>query len=388
MHLATVRNGMISRTLVFLLVLALLSLSVLGGVKLLASESLNKDDRGSSWNPQGAYCLTESPSIQMIRLAQKQPLNSMAKGSEEIFKDMVKIPAGEFLMGDSGGHFPDAQPLIKVRLDSFWIDRYAVTNKDFAEFVKATGYLTVAERALSEADYPGASREQLQPASIVFFPPDHRVELDNHLAWWKVVTGADWRHPEGPQSNIVGKERYPVVHIAYEDAEAYAKWKGKRLPTEAEWEFAARGGLDRKAYVWGDDLRSQGKFMANTWQGDFPRHDTGEDGFAGLAPVGSYPANGYGLYDMSGNVWQWVSDWYRPDYYKSLSQLDGVKNPKGPSESYDPQEPGIKKRVHKGGSFLCTDQYCARFRPGSRGKGDVLSGTNHLGFRLVSSERL
>jgi formylglycine-generating enzyme required for sulfatase activity len=203
------------------------------------------------------------------------------------------------------------------------------------------------------------------------------------------VHGANWRHPEGPQSDIKGRENDPVVQVAYADAEAYAKWAGKRLPTEAEWEFASRGGLSGKVYAWGDEFKPGGKFMANTWQGEFPVKDTGEDGFAGIAPVNSFPPNGYGLYDMSGNVWQWTSDWYRADYFKQLAAGKGpARNPHGPDTSSDPSEPGIAKRVQRGGSFLCTDQYCTRYMAGTRGKGEPDTGTNHLGFRCVQTPEL
>jgi formylglycine-generating enzyme required for sulfatase activity len=206
------------------------------------------------------------------------------------------------------------------------------------------------------------------------------------LEWWSYVPGANWRHPNGSQSDNKGKEKYPVAHVAYADAEAYAKWAGKRLPTEAEWEFAARGGLERKLYPWGDEFRPGGKWMANTWQGRFPLEDTGEDGFKGIAPVAQYPPNGYGLYDMAGNVWQWCSDWYRADTYRLFADSGAlIRNPKGPSSSDDPDEPGTPKRVQRGCSFLCSDQYCARYMVGTRGRGEPDSGSNHIGFRCVKT---
>ena len=305
---------------------------------------------------------------------------------------MVRISGGEFSMGAQNPPDMnevgmkatiDSRPVHRVYVDGFFMDSTDVTNAEFEKFVKATKYVTVAERKPRAEDYPGAPPENLVAGSVVFHPPDHAVTLSNHYQWWTYVRGANWRHPLGPESNIIGKGNYPVVHIAYEDAQAYAKWAGKRLPTEAEWEFAARGGLSGKPFVWGDDFRPHGKWMANTHQGHFPDSDTGEDGYAGIAPVAQFPANGYGLYDMAGNVWQWTSDWYRPDYYRQL-QAEGVaRNPQGPDSSYDPAEPGGAKKVQRGGSFLCTDQYCSRYIVGTRGKGDVDTGTNHLGFRCV-----
>ena len=300
--------------------------------------------------------------------------------------DMVWIPGGSFWMGTD--HMEDAQPVHEVAVKGFWMDRTDVTNEEFAQFIKATGYVTIAERPLDPKEFPNLAPDELVAGSVVFTPPTHPVALDQPLTWWRFVRGADWRHPEGPDSNLRGKEKYPVVHIAWPDAVAYAKWAGKRLPTEAEWEFAARGGLDRKNYVWGDELTPGGKWKANTFQGHFPDHNTSEDGYSGIAPVASFDPNGYGLYDMSGNVWQWVSDWYRPDYYAQLQKAGGsAADPQGPQDSFDPQEPGIRKRVQKGGSFLCTDQYCERYMPGARGKGDPETGTNHLGFRCVSDQR-
>jgi len=278
----------------------------------------------------------------------------------------------------------DARPIHRVYVDGFFMDKTDVTNKQFAEFVKATGYVTVAERKPTAEDFPGAPAENLVAGSVVFSPPDHPVALDNHFQWWSYVKGADWRHPGGPKSSIQGKENYPVVQVAYEDAAAYAKWAGKRLPTEAQWEFAARGGLAGKPFVWGDEFRPKDKWMANTFQGHFPYENSGADGFAGTSPVMEYPPNPYGLYDMAGNVWQWTSDWYRPDYYKQLASLGVVaRNPQGPDNPFDPAEPTQAKKVHRGGSFLCTDQYCSRYIVGTRGKGEISTGTNHLGFRCI-----
>lgn len=287
-------------------------------------------------------------------------------------------------MGSDEAKFPDARPWHRVRLSGFWIDKTLVTNRQFARFVSETHYVTVAERKPRAEDYPDAPPENLVAGSVVFTPPAHPVSLNNGMQWWSYVKGANWRHPQGPASDIKGLDMHPVVHIAYEDAEAYAKWAGKRLPTEAEFEYAERGGLDRKSYAWGSEFTPGGKHMANTYQGHFPEKNTAEDGYIGTSPVGSYKPNGYGLYDMSGNVWEWTSDWYRPDYYQTLVN-DGplAVNPKGPTDSYDPSEPGVLKRVHRGGSFLCTDQYCARYMAGGRGKGEPSTGTNHLGFRLV-----
>ena len=293
---------------------------------------------------------------------------------------------GDFWMGSDEPMFRDAQPVHRVVVDGFFMDRTEVTNEQFERFVETTGYVTVAERVPRAEDYPGAPQENLVAGSVVFTAPSQPVPLDNHFRWWSYVKGADWRHPEGAGSSIETWMDHPVVHIAYEDAEAYAKWASKRLPTEAEWEYAARGGLDRKKFIWGDSFLTDGKAMANTFQGHFPDHNTNEDGYAATSPVKAFPPNGYGLCGMAGNVWEWTADWYRPDTYARRARNgEPVRNPKGPraQESFDPSEPGVAKRVHKGGSFLCTDQYCARYMPGGRGKGAPDTGTSHLGFRLV-----
>jgi formylglycine-generating enzyme required for sulfatase activity len=310
---------------------------------------------------------------------------------------MVWIPGGEFSMGshvESESHCEmpgitrDALPVHRVYVDGFWMDATELTNEEFARFVKATGYMTIAERTPAAADFPGVPQENLVAGSTVFTPASEPVPLDNYFLWWRYQKGANWRHPEGPASSIKGREKYPVVQIAYDDALAYAKWAGKRLPTEAEWEFAARGGLTGKLYAWGDDFRSGDQAMANTYQGKFPVKDTGADGFAGLAPVASFAPNGYGLYDIAGNVWEWVSDWYRSDYYEQLTGARGIpRNPQGPESSFDPAEPGVKKRVQRGGSFLCTEQYCTRYMVGTRGKGELSTGSNHVGVRLVKDAK-
>jgi formylglycine-generating enzyme required for sulfatase activity len=309
---------------------------------------------------------------------------------------MVWVPGGEFSMGcedprgaPDGGHesMADARPIHRVYVDGFWMDRTDVTNAEFARFVKATGYLTVAERKPRAEDFPGVPAEKLEPGSIVFHAPAGRVDLNDPSQWWSYVPGANWLHPAGPRSSIQGMGDFPVVQVAYEDAVAYARWAGKRLPTEAEWEFAARGGLAGKRYVWGDTLRPGGRWMANIHEGEFPEQDTGADGFAGIAPVGQFPANGYGLDDMAGNVWQWVKDWYRPDYYEQLAAKGLARNPQGPASSFDPAEPGVAKHVQRGGSFLCTSQYCSRYMVGTRGKGESSSASNHIGFRCVRGVR-
>jgi sulfatase modifying factor 1 len=304
---------------------------------------------------------------------------------------MVWIPGGEFSMGgvnplgmrDGGKEtMKDARPVHRVQVTGFCMDATEVTNKQFAAFVKATGYITIAEIKPTREEFPTAPEENLVAGSVVFTPAN-TTQLNNMYQWWRYAKGADWKHPEGPSSSIAGKEDHPVVHIAWEDAAAYAKWAGKRLPTEAEWEFAARGGSSGELYPWGNQLKPTGKWMANVYQGTFPRNDDGTDGYIGTAPVKRYAPNAYGLYDMAGNVWEWCNDWFRSDYYQQLSSTAVSHNPKGPASALDEEEPGVPKKVQRGGSFLCTDQYCTRYMVGTRGQGEYRSASNHVGFRCV-----
>jgi formylglycine-generating enzyme len=298
---------------------------------------------------------------------------------------MVWIPGGEFSMGSDDPKFDDARPWHRVRLHGFWMAKTTVTNAEFARFVKATGYVTVAERKPDPADFPGVPLAKLVPGSLVFTPPDHPVSLDDDSRWWTYVPGANWRHPSGPKSNLAGRANYPVVQVSYVDALAYAHWVHKRLPTEAEYEYAERGGLSCKPYAWGDEFAPDGREMANTFHGHFPDKSTTNNGHPDAMPVGSFPPNGFGLYDMSGNVWAWISDWYESDYYKTLAARGRVAvDPQGPPFSWDPKDPGVAKRVVRGGSFLCTDQFCSRYEPGGRGQEEPSSAANHLGIRLAS----
>ena len=317
-----------------------------------------------------------------------------AAGKASSTAGMAWIPGGEFLMGGGDGEArPDEEPVHRVRLHGFWIDRTEVTNAQFRRFVDATHYVTTAERAPVLADImkqlppgtPPPSPDKLVASSLVFHTTGQPVDVSDVAQWWTWVKGADWKHPEGPGTSIQGKDDYPVVQVSWDDAVAYAKWAGQRLPTEAEWEYAARGGLAGKTYAWGDAPLHAGQvWHANTWQGVFPVSDEGEDGFVGLAPVRSFPPNGYGLYDMAGNVWHWVADWYRPDTYAEEAKSAVTDNPAGPDSSFDPQEPDAPKRVMRGGSFLCNASYCSGYRVGARMKSTPDTSTNHVGFRCVS----
>jgi sulfatase modifying factor 1 len=310
---------------------------------------------------------------------------SNAEPNEQAGAGMCFVPAATFRMG-SDHHYPEEAPAHVVAVDGFWMDRYAVTNRDFERFVRATGYVTLAERPVDPALYPGAQPELLVPSSVVFVQPAGPVDLRNAYNWWRYVAGADWRHPRGPRSSLQGLWDHPVVHVAFEDAAAYAQWIGKELPTEAEWELAARGGLDGAEFVWGDELAPNGEPRANTWQGDFPWQNTQDDGYEWTAPVGSFPPNGYGLHEMAGNVWEWTTDWYRSNHEGAESACCAPSNPRGGKleDSFDPREPiKIPRKVMKGGSYLCAPNYCRRYRPAARMAQPIDTATCHLGFRCI-----
>jgi sulfatase modifying factor 1 len=312
----------------------------------------------------------------------------MAVAQPATTKSMVWIEGGSFLMG-SEDFYPEERPVHEVAVDGFWIDEHHVTVAEFRRFVKATGHVTLAERPLDPADYPDADPALLVPGSLVFHRTPGPVPLDNYHNWWSYVPAADWRHPEGPGSSLDGRDRHPVTHVAWEDVSAYAAWAGKALPTEAEWEFAARGGLAGKIYAWGDEFAPRGRLMANTWQGEFPWENTLEDRFERTSPVGSFPPNGYGLYDMAGNVWEWTVDFYSPKHDEEPRHAccGPVTNPRvtSPDKSYETGRPGenIPRRVVKGGSHLCAPSYCLRYRPAARQAQAIETSTGHIGFRCV-----
>jgi len=305
--------------------------------------------------------------------------------------DMVFIPGGMFRMG-SDKHYAEEAPVHRVTVGSFWIDRVPVTNREFCKFVNATGHVTLAEIPPDPKDYPGALPHMLRAGSLVFNPPDHQVDTRDWTQWWTFKFDANWRRPYGPDSSISGLDHHPVVHVAYQDAEAYARWAGKDLPTEAEFEFAARGGLDGAEYAWGDELTPENRWMANTWQGMFPFENLALDGHERTSPVTAFPPNGYGVYDMIGNVWEWTSDWYSPKHEADAPKACCIpENPRGGREeaSYDRCLPNIRipRKVLKGGSHLCAPNYCRRYRPAARHAEPIDTSMSHVGFRCVLREK-
>lgn len=356
--------------------------------KNVGTDTLSKKDTAS--------CCTSNMPSRFGETAGNQTGTLTASQNKASLDNMVYIPGGTFTMGgDSAWGRADEFPRHHVKVSPFFMDKHEVTNVEFRAFVKATGYITTAERKPNWEELktqlpPGTPRPPdsvLVAASLVFSPPNHPVSLDNAAQWWSWVPGASWLHPEGLKSTIDGKDNYPVVQVSWEDAQAYSKWAGKRLPTEAEWEFAARSGKNNVIYPWGNQPIDQGKVKANSWQGHFPDKNTAKDKYYRAAPVMSFAANDFGLYDMAGNVWEWCSDWYRSDYYQQCEQQHIAENPQGPTEPLDVDEPTVPKRVTRGGSFLCTDQYCSGFRVSARMKTSWDTSLEHTGFRCVVSAK-
>lgn len=357
----------------------------------------NKIDEAASSNDSASVCCESNiPSrFGNLKTDRSDSLNNDKTASNENHDGMVWIEGGTFMMGaDNEQASKDEYPKHKVTVNGFWMDATEVTNAEFDKFVKATGYITTAEKdvdwnELKKQVEPGTPRPPdslLKASSLVFKPSNGEIDLRNFAQWWEWERGANWKHPEGAKSSIKNKQDFPVVHISWDDAIAYCKWAGGRLPTEAEWEFASRGGLQNNIYSWGNENINQGKPHCNSWDGNFPYKNTMTDGFYKSAPVKSFKPNGYGLYDIAGNVWEWCADLYHHDYYKQISLPSGITNPKGPDKSYDPDEPYVIKHVIRGGSFLCNESYCSGYRCACRMKSSPDTGLEHLGFRCVKDK--
>ncbi len=372
---------------------------LVGGCRMKKAGKTESETVSENTMNDGEHCVSGVPKRFGALMAEVPPASRInvdsLKKENPATKDMLFVPGGTFRMGARDAQFAreDEYPVHEVKVNGFFIDPHPVTNAQFKKFVKETGYVTTAEkdvdwRELSKQLPPGTPKPAdslLRASSLVFNPPNHRVNLNNVSSWWSWVRGANWQNPGGPGSNIDKMDNYPVVHVSWEDAVAYAKWAGKRLPTEAEWEYAARGGHDDYIYAWGFEHVNEGTPKANSWDGEFPIYNSRADGFELLAPVEQYPPNGFGIYDMAGNVWEWCNDLYHSDYYKSFSVDKIADNPAGPDTSYDPMEPNVRKRVIRGGSFLCSDSYCSGYRAAARMKCTEDTGMSHLGFRCVVS---
>lgn len=347
----------------------------------------------SYWGTRQLQGTSQRP-LSAIEVLQNPSPSGVADPVGEPPPGMIWIAGREFWMGsDAPDAWKDEHPAHPVRVDGFWIDASEVTNAQFADFVAATGYVTTAERAptieeilaQSPPGTPAPPAKSLVPGSLVFTPTDRRVPLNDVSQWWEWTPGANWKHPEGPGSDLAGREEHPVVQVSWDDAVAFAQWAGKRLPTEAEWELAARGGWERAPYIWGHEPVNEAKPQANLWTGMFPHQNTARDGYVRTAPVRSYPPNGYGLFDMAGNVWEWCSDWYDRDLYTLRSQTHATVNPQGPNQSSDSARPFMTQRSQRGGSFLCNDDYCSRYRPSARHGCTPDTGMSHVGFRCAKS---